>query len=1335
MTIPDESVWQRVEQIAAELEGLPPKEAARRVDALQAQGEPASVLSLVLGWLSLPAPAPLLGAGDVVGGRYTLRSKLGEGGMGTVWRATQQMIARDVAVKIIQPALVTPALCERFAREMEILGQLEHPGIIRIFDAGLHEHDGATIPFFAMECVEGVPLSRWAAAHRTDRASLLRAMSEVCAAVQHAHDRRIVHRDLKPSNIMVRADGQPVVLDFGIARLAGGAEEAAGLFSGTPHYAAPEQHLGRDRDFRSGESVDVYAAGAILFEVLAGRRLFEFPRGTSIAEMRRRIVEGPPPRLTDVLADCPPALDEIVARSVRRDPADRYFSIALLSRALTRASNRLYGPPLPPAPPWVPAAGLAVPETSWQLAEKLGEGSTGQVWLASHETLRERRVFKFCDSEEKVRTLKRELSLFRLLKERVGQNPHFITLHEVALEEPPWYLMMEHVAAQDLSAWCAQQPGGLDGMTLELKLELIAQAAEALQAAHEAGILHRDIKPDNLLVRAGNGRGPDTAIPLPHVFVADFGIGQIIADELQREGAVAGFTFTLTEVRRTTLSGTMLYLAPEVLEGNPASARSDLYSLGVVLWQMLVGNFHTALDAVSWPARIADPLLRQDLDRCLAGSPEKRWPSAGDFAISLRALPARREAETRRQQEIAARERAAYRRGVFRAASISVAILLIVAALATWAWLQRQEARRARAQGALEQARNVLLLENQAGRRQKGLALLEEIGPLTESAILIRSTAAGLFSLTDLMPAEPAIVPPVLQPAKDETARVASPDGKLLAIGHDTDGLQGTISFLDASTGRPGPTFRRETFPAGPVPEPGFVQFSPDGKLLAVAGPKTSLQLLLCRTDSGALHSYIFPRDTIRCFAWHRGSRLLATGGENRVVRIWDVASGRNAQTLGARKNDFDLPPTLSEPAIDIPLTTLSGWRDALCSVIFAPDGQWLAALDEAGWLRIYAGFTSEGLPGVSNAAETSDAAASSFIANPVLLLEAKLERTGSAQLDFVQNQLVVTYPNAETLAFRLEAGPLFREAWVGDGLRRLAWSDDGSQLCAITDTDIFWIERESLRVISMDRGKNAAGVAFDVSTGQWALPTKDQFVLRTPSGPAASHVVAAAALVPAEPNQAFQFGMATAGGQLAIYFGKRLQLFRRGQSEGKERSIATGAAGGEFRDLLLDRSGQVATVVYATPAGLRAESYATGPGKITPLWVALSRGQRLIAEGDGRHLWERSLQSGLSRLDGPSNTSQPLDSSNEARQDAPFAVSADGKWIAAVANRREIHLVRAENGTAFADLLVPRLTTITYLAWHPSADCLAALTDDGYLQIWSLTPWRAWLESHGLAN
>ncbi|MGE3308485.1 MAG: WD40 repeat domain-containing serine/threonine protein kinase [Limisphaerales bacterium] len=711
MKIPVEAQWCRVEELARDLSGLEPDRAAARLAELAAAGETRTVLSLLGAWHTLPPPAPGLGPGSVIDGNYTLHEKIGEGGMGTVWRATQRTIEREVALKIIHPFLVSPSLRNYAVDEIRTLGQLNHPGIVRIFHAGFHDDPRhGNIPYFAMELVDGIPLGRWAREHphRHDRGRVLEIVAAVCSSIQAAHDRHILHRDLKPANILVREDGPPVVLDFGIARLVGtpdGDEPTA--FSGTPQYAAPEQHLGRDLDFRSGESVDVYALGAILFELLAGRRLFEFPHGTSITEMRRAVLEDPVPRLASLIPDCPPDLDELVARAVRRDPADRYFSVAALGRAISRVAAQLSPREMPPAR-WVPEADATVPGTRWRLVERLGEGGAGEVWLGSHEDLPDPLVFKFCSTEERARTLKREFTLFRLLKERIGQNPHFIRLHEVSLDEPPWYLMMDYVDAQSLDAWCESRPGGLQAIPLGIRIEIVAQVAEALQAAHEAGILHRDIKPSNLLVR-NPPRDRTSITPADvHVFVADFGIGQIILDHLHVGDVRGGFTRTVSGQLRSEVSGTMLYLAPEVLEGGPATARSDIHSLGVVFWQLLVGDLNAALDAADWTSRIPDPLLREDLHRCLARSSDKRWASAGEFAASLRALEVRATAEARRLADLANLERAAYRRGVIRTSLVAAGIIGLLAVLGTYALIKDREASRARANARSETMRSEL---------------------------------------------------------------------------------------------------------------------------------------------------------------------------------------------------------------------------------------------------------------------------------------------------------------------------------------------------------------------------------------------------------------------------------------------------------------------------------------------------------------------------------------------------------------------------------------------------------------------------------------------------
>jgi serine/threonine protein kinase/class 3 adenylate cyclase len=286
---------------------------------------------------------------------------------------------------------------------------------------------------------------------------------------------------------------------------------------------------------------------------------------------------------------------------------------------------------------WRPALDEVVPGTKWTLEKKLGEGGFGEVWLGRHETLKERRVFKFCFRAERVRSLKREVTLFRVMKEKIGAHPNIVGIQEVFFDQPPFYIVMDYAEGQDLRAWCETQ-GAVHNIPLTTRLEIVAQVADALQAAHEAGVIHRDVKPSNILVSDGK---PDPQAARPEVKLTDFGIGQVVSQEALAGMTRMGFTQTMVGPGSSSQTGTQLYMAPELIAGQAASVGSDIYSLGVVLYQLLIGDFGRPV-TTDWARRVSDPLLREDLEKCFAGDAAERFANARELARSVRSMEPRR---------------------------------------------------------------------------------------------------------------------------------------------------------------------------------------------------------------------------------------------------------------------------------------------------------------------------------------------------------------------------------------------------------------------------------------------------------------------------------------------------------------------------------------------------------------------------------------------------------------------------------------------------------------------------------------------------------------------
>jgi serine/threonine protein kinase len=255
--------------------------------------------------LAGPTPADRPGGfvpGQVIAGRYTLLDVLGEGGMGTVYRADQtEPVKRPVALKLIRVGMDSRAVLARFDAERQALALMDHPNIARVYDGGT---TAAGQPFFVMELVSGVPITEYCDRKRLPVRARLELFVIVCQAVQHAHQKGIIHRDLKPSNVLVtEVDGRPTpkVIDFGVAKateikLTDLSLADTGAIVGTPTYMSPEQADPSSMDIDT--RTDIYALGVILYELLAGSPPIDakqFKRG-AILEMLRMVLEVDPPR-------------------------------------------------------------------------------------------------------------------------------------------------------------------------------------------------------------------------------------------------------------------------------------------------------------------------------------------------------------------------------------------------------------------------------------------------------------------------------------------------------------------------------------------------------------------------------------------------------------------------------------------------------------------------------------------------------------------------------------------------------------------------------------------------------------------------------------------------------------------------------------------------------------------------------------------------------------------------------------------------------------------------------------------------------------------------------
>ncbi|WP_305788538.1 serine/threonine-protein kinase [Symbioplanes lichenis] len=272
----------------------------------------------------------MISPGVTLGGRYRLDERIAGGGMGDVWRGTDDVLGRTVAVKILLPALLDePGFAERFRGEARTMATINHPGVVDVYDYGSDQQ----LAFLVMEYVEGDALSRTLSrVGRLTPARTMALVAQAADALQAAHANGIVHRDVKPGNLLVRPNGTLVLTDFGIARSAlVGQLTVAGSVLGTASYISPEQASGAVATPAS----DVYALGVVAYQCLSGHRPFD--GATPIEIAMKHVREHPRP----LPADIPPAVRAIVDRAMAKDPGTRWPTAAAMAAVARQAASSI----------------------------------------------------------------------------------------------------------------------------------------------------------------------------------------------------------------------------------------------------------------------------------------------------------------------------------------------------------------------------------------------------------------------------------------------------------------------------------------------------------------------------------------------------------------------------------------------------------------------------------------------------------------------------------------------------------------------------------------------------------------------------------------------------------------------------------------------------------------------------------------------------------------------------------------------------------------------------------------------------------------------------------
>ncbi len=475
-------------------------------------------------------------------GRYEIIGNIGRGGFAIVYLAQDPLLNRKVAIKLLQrsPEQLTAvtgskSLYERFKNEAQTMVKLEQDGIVHVYDFG--EHDGQ--PYLVMRYMPGGTLADRLASGPLPLEEVTAILQRLCTALDKVHEYGFVHRDLKPQNILFDEHDQASLADFGIARLADNTQTTA--IVGTLKYMAPEQF----RDENIGAFTDIYQLGVMLFEMLTGFPPYEAP---STASLIKKLLDDPVPAASQKNVELPFQCDDVVAQAMAKAPEDRFASATELWEAFDTAV-KAYATNL--AEDGIQRIGR------YEIIETIGSGGMAVVYRAHDPQFNRDVAIKVLSSHAMEAydfedRFTREAQLLAQLEHRA-----IVPVYDFGKHNGESYLVMRLMTGRTLYDRLLAER-----LDVEEINTIVQRICAALTKIHENNLVHRDIKPANILF------DDDGA-----AYLADFGIARLV------EGNQSTLQFA-----------TPKYTSPEQINDEPLDQRTDIYQMGIVLYEMLTGQ-------------------------------------------------------------------------------------------------------------------------------------------------------------------------------------------------------------------------------------------------------------------------------------------------------------------------------------------------------------------------------------------------------------------------------------------------------------------------------------------------------------------------------------------------------------------------------------------------------------------------------------------------------------------------------------------------------------------------------------------------------------------------